>query len=73
MTLDIENLDEVITQGLKKDLAMVVEEIGYLKRLAAGGMPLSDEQHSELGRLYEWAKSIDSLLSFYHIKGKKYE
>ena len=66
MTLDIENLDAVITQALKK-------EIGYLNGLAAGGMPLSDEQHSELGRLYEWAKSIDSLLSFYHIKGEKYE
>jgi hypothetical protein len=71
--LDIENLDEVITQGLKKDLAMVVEEIGYLKSKAAGGMPLSDEQHSELDRLYEWAKSIDSLLSFYKLKGEKYE
>jgi hypothetical protein len=71
ITLDIENIDEIIVEALTKDLQMVLEEIAYLKEQAVRHEGLTREQNSAMSELVEWAGSIDKLLTYYQVKERK--
>ena len=71
ITLDIENIDEIMVEALTKDLEMVLEEIAYMKQQAVRHDGLTHEQNAAMSELVEWAGSIDKLLTYYKVKEKK--
>lgn len=71
VTLDIENIDEIIVEALTKDLEMVLEEITYMKEQAVRHDGLTREQNAAMSELVEWASSIDKLLTYYKVKERK--